>query len=60
MRLVLLVCALLAELAAAAASVGLVVHTTERHMVGLVALGLVLYLLALQPVLPVAPPSSRR
>lgn len=52
MRLVLLVAALVAELAAAASFFGVVVHLTEPHAFGCMALGLVLYLLALQPVLP--------
>ena len=60
MRLALLLAALLAELAASASTVGVVVHASDRHTLGLIALGLVFYLLALQPVLPVAPPSSRR
>lgn len=55
MRFVLLVAALLAELVAAASAFGVLVDLELRHTVGCVALGLALYLLALQP-LP-APPS---
>jgi len=59
-RLMLLVAALVAELVAAASFFGVVVHVGDRHAFGCIALGLVLYLLALQPVLPLAPPPSRR
>lgn len=50
MRLLLLIGALVAELIAAGAWFNVVVDVGDRHAHGYVALGLVLYLLAVQPL----------
>jgi len=49
---VLLLAALLSFLLAAGSLLGVVVHLTEQHSLGCIALGLAFYMLALQPKLP--------
>lgn len=59
MKLLLLMLALVAELVAVSTWLGPWHLVSDRHAHGFVALGLVLWLLALQPALP-RPPASPR